>query len=328
MFEELRSWLDNQGGQRDSTADSLPCQPEAIRTLLAQQDELHRGVASQRGPYELIQAEGASLLASLPAGGVERSSLLSRLTDLRRDWDELNQCITERQNRLKSTLTKAESYQQHRAELTPWVAECEEREADIQLSLDPAALDEALQKARQLGLDLERRRPLLEALNIAADQLLEHCRVGEEDIRDEKAQLNRRVDGLAEKIQNCVSQLEELAGRLKEFEDGRQAVERRLEAARHQIEVQEALGPQACSNKSLERLRSQQETLHSLQPQVAYLRDLAQGLVQDAPHTAGGGGEGGQRLEQQARDTDREFGDVSEKVRRCVRNLVYSVFHV
>uniref|UniRef100_A0A8C7UM70 Microtubule actin crosslinking factor 1 n=1 Tax=Oncorhynchus mykiss TaxID=8022 RepID=A0A8C7UM70_ONCMY len=301
MFEELRSWLDNQSGQRDSTADSLPCQPEAIRTLLAQQDELHRGVASQRGPYELIQAEGASLLASLPAGGEERSALLSRLTALRQDWDELNQCITERQNRLKSALTKAESYQQHRAELTPWVVECEEREADIQLSLDPAALDEALQKARQLGLDLERRRPLLEALNIAADQLLEHCRVGEEDVRDEKAQLNRRVDGLAENLQNRVSQLEELAGRLKEFEDGRQAVERRLEAARHQIEVQEALGPQACSNKSLERLRSQQETLQSLQPQVAYLRDLAQGLVQDAPHTAGGGGggEGGQRLEQQ-----------------------------
>uniref|UniRef100_A0A8C7WFL5 Microtubule actin crosslinking factor 1 n=1 Tax=Oncorhynchus mykiss TaxID=8022 RepID=A0A8C7WFL5_ONCMY len=301
MFEELRSWLDNQSGQRDSTADSLPCQPEAIRTLLAQQDELHRGVASQRGPYELIQAEGASLLASLPAGGEERSALLSRLTALRQDWDELNQCITERQNRLKSALTKAESYQQHRAELTPWVVECEEREADIQLSLDPAALDEALQKARQLGLDLERRRPLLEALNIAADQLLEHCRVGEEDVRDEKAQLNRRVDGLAENLQNRVSQLEELAGRLKEFEDGRQAVERRLEAARHQIEVQEALGPQACSNKSLERLRSQQETLQSLQPQVAYLRDLAQGLVQDAPHTAGGGGggEGGQRLEHQ-----------------------------
>uniref|UniRef100_A0A4W5PVB9 Microtubule actin crosslinking factor 1 n=1 Tax=Hucho hucho TaxID=62062 RepID=A0A4W5PVB9_9TELE len=299
MFKELRSWLDNQSGQRDSTADSLPCQPEAIRTLLAQQDELHRGVASQRGPYELIQAEGASLLASLPTGGEEQSALLSRLTALRRDWDELNQCITERQNRLKSALTKAESYQQHRDELTPWVAECEEREADIQPSLDPAALDEALQKARQLGLDLERRRPLLEALNTVADQLLEHCRVGEEDVRDEKAQLNRRVDGLAENLQNRVSQLEELVSRLKEFEDGRQAVERRLEAARHQIEVQEALGPQACSNKSLERLRSQQETLHSLQPQVAYLRDLAQGLVQDTPHTEGGGGEGGQRLEQQ-----------------------------
>lgn len=63
-------------------------------------------------------------------------------------------------------------------------------------------------------------------------------------VRDEKAQLNGRVDGLAVRLHNRTSQLEELAGRLKEFEEGRQAAERRLEAAKHQIEVQEALGPQ------------------------------------------------------------------------------------
>lgn len=63
-------------------------------------------------------------------------------------------------------------------------------------------------------------------------------------VRDEKAQLNRRVDKLGERLHNRTSQLEELAGRLKEFEEGRQAAERRLEAAKHQIEVQEALGAQ------------------------------------------------------------------------------------
>lgn len=52
------------------------------------------------------------------------------------------------------------------------------------------------------------------------------------------------MDGLGERLHNRTSQLEELASRLKEFEEGRQAVERRLEAAKHQIEVQEALGPQ------------------------------------------------------------------------------------
>lgn len=52
------------------------------------------------------------------------------------------------------------------------------------------------------------------------------------------------MDSLGERLHNRTSQLEELSGRLKEFEEGRQAAERRLEAARHQIEVQEALGPQ------------------------------------------------------------------------------------
>lgn len=52
------------------------------------------------------------------------------------------------------------------------------------------------------------------------------------------------MDNLGERLHNHTSQLEELSGRLREFEEGWQAAERRLEAAKHQIDVQEALGPQ------------------------------------------------------------------------------------
>uniref|UniRef100_A0AAQ5ZBP5 Microtubule actin crosslinking factor 1 n=1 Tax=Amphiprion ocellaris TaxID=80972 RepID=A0AAQ5ZBP5_AMPOC len=321
MFEELRSWLDRQADSRESSSVSLPCRPEAIRSLLAQTDELQRGIASQRGSYELIQAEGASLLATLPAGGDERSALQSRLVSLRQDWEGLNHRISDREARLKTTLGKAETYQQHKAELTPWLAECEEKDGEIQPSLDSSALDEALQKARSLSLDLERRQPLVEVFNSAADQLLEQCCIGEEEVRDEKAQLNRRVDGLGERLHNRTSQLEELAGRLKEFEEGRQAVERRLEAAKHQIEVQEALGPQACSAKSLERLRSQQESLRSLQPQVVYLRDLAQGLVQDAPQTPSGSTEGIEQCCSSLESRLQGVGEVQAHVRDVFSRL-------
>ncbi|KAK2920792.1 hypothetical protein Q8A73_000277 [Channa argus] len=321
MFEELRSWLDKQADLRESSSDALPCQPEALRSLLAQTDEFQRGIASQRGSYELLQAEGASLLASLPAGGDERSALQSRLALLRQDWEGLNQRISDREGKLKTTLSKAVSYQQYNAELVLWLAECEEKDGEIQPTLDSSALDEALQKARSLSLDLDRRQPLLESFNTAADQLLEQCCIGEEEVRDEKAQLNRRVYGLGERVHNRTSQLEELASRLKEFEEGRQAVERRLEAAKHQIEVQEALGPQACSAKSLERLRSQQESLRSLQPQVVYLRDLAQGLVQDAPQTSGDSTEGADRLQEQAKDTEKEYNDITDKIEQCCSSL-------
>lgn len=182
MFEELRSWLDKQADSRESSTDSLPCQPEAIRSLLAQTDELQRSIASQRGSYELIQAEGASLLATLPVGGDERSTLQSHLASLRQDWEGLNQRISDRESRLKNTLSKAETYQQHKAELIPWLSDCEEKDGEIQPSLDSAALDEALQRARGLSLDLERRQPLLEAFNTAADQLLEQCCIGEEEV--------------------------------------------------------------------------------------------------------------------------------------------------
>ncbi|XP_051519307.1 microtubule-actin cross-linking factor 1-like isoform X11 [Myxocyprinus asiaticus] len=321
MFEELRGWLNGQDGNHISgISEPLPCQPDPLKTLLAQQEDLQRTISQQRGSYELIQAEGSSLLASLPAGD-ERLALQTRLNTLRQDWEGLNQQTTEKHCRIKETLSRAELYQQRCDELVPWVTECEEKESEIHPSLDPAALDEALQKARQLMLDLDRRRPLLDSLNTAADQLLEQGCTGDEEIRDEKAQLNRRVDGLSERLQGHTAQLDELGSRLKEFEDGRQAVESRLEAARHQIEVQEALGPQACSNKSLERLRSQQEMLNSLQPQVVYLRNLAQGLLQDAPEISGASEDGGQMLLQQAHDTEREFEEVAEKTEQCCSSL-------
>ncbi|XP_016105079.1 microtubule-actin cross-linking factor 1-like [Sinocyclocheilus grahami] len=321
MFDELRGWLDGQAGNHTAgVSEALPCQPDALKTLLAQQEDLQRTMAQQRGSYELIQAEGASLLASLPAGD-ERLALQTRLNILRQDWEGMNRQTSNKHSRIKEMLSRAELYQQHHNELVTWVAECEEREAEIHPSLDPATLDEALQKARQLSVDLDRRRPLLDSLNTAADQVLEQSCAGEEEVRDEKAQLNRRIDGLSERLQGRTAQLEELGSRLKEFEDGRLAVERRLEAAKHQIEVQEALGPQACSNKSLERLRSQQELLNSVQPQVVYLRNLAQGLLQDAPEISRAGEDGGQRLLQQACDTEKEFEEVTEKTEQCCLSL-------
>lgn len=183
MFEELRSWLDKQADPRESPSDSLPCQPEAIRSLLAQTAELQRGIASQRGSYELIQAEGVSLLATLPAGGDERSALQSRLTSLRQDWEALNERLSDRESRLRSTLGKADTYQQLKGDLAPWLAECEQTDAEIQPSLDQSTLEDALQKAKGLSLDLERRQPLVEAFNTAADQLLEQCCIGEEEVQ-------------------------------------------------------------------------------------------------------------------------------------------------
>lgn len=307
---------DQQARESTSSASKpLPCQPELLRALLNLQDELQRGVAQQRGSYELIQAEGTSLLASLPAGD-ERSDLQCRLAKLREDWETLNRRFTEKHTAIEDALSCAEQYQRHRDQLEPWLTESEQKESQVQPTLEPTALEEGLRKAKELCADLDRRRPVLEALNTAADQLLEQSRIGEEEVRDEKAQLNRRLDSLSERIHGRTDQLEELNSRLKEFKDGRQTVERRLEAAKHQLEVQEALGPQACSNKSLERLRSQQETLSSLQPQVVYLRDLAMGLVQDTPQTIGEGGDSGQRLMQQAQDTENEFKVVNEKVSR------------
>lgn len=65
-----------------------------------------------------------------------------------------------------------------------------------------------------------------------------------------------------------------------------------------------------------------------MKPQVVYLRDLAQGLVQDSPQTPGGSTEGAQRLQEQARETEKEYDDVTDKVRSRVKVSKRKVFFV
>ncbi|XP_077599188.1 microtubule-actin cross-linking factor 1 isoform X16 [Stigmatopora nigra] len=323
-FQDLRSWLDRQTAHGEPPPDALPRRPEALRSLLSALADPRRQVAAQRGSYELILAQGASLLAALPADGDEGAAWRSRLDALRRDWEDINGRLSEREDALRAALGRAESYERLRAELAPLLDECEAREAEIRPPPHPPSLDAALQKTRGLALDLERRRPLLEAFNAAADQLVGrgcHGEEEEEEVRDEKARLNRRADALSQSLLAGTSRLEELSARLKELEEGQQAVDRRLEAARHQIEVQEALGPQACSAKSLERLRSQRENLASLRPRVEYLRDLAQGLARDAPQSPEAGAEGAPEPRERAARTQCEFEEVAGKLEQCCSAL-------
>lgn len=68
-------------------------------------------------------------------------------------------------------------------------------------------------------------------------------------------------------------------------------------------------------------MRSQQDNLRSLKPQVVYLRDLAQGLVCDSPQTQEDSTMGAQRLQGQAEDLEKEYDDVSDKVRSGRNNM-------
>ncbi|KAK1153105.1 hypothetical protein AOXY_G30446 [Acipenser oxyrinchus oxyrinchus] len=313
MFDELRTWLDKR---RDELRSSPPVSGllGPLKDQLQEQEDFQKGLNQQRGTYELIQSQGQSLLLSV-GPGEERGAVQAQLGSLRQHWEELGKESSERQGQLRECLGRAERYQQHRQELLPWIESCEARAGELEVSLDPEKLERGLQKARALGQEAEKRRSLLETLNASADLLIEACEAGEEEVRDQNAEANRRMDSVSELLQGRTAALEEMAGRLKEFRDSLGGVERRLEAARHQLEIQEALGPQACSGKSMERMRAQLEDLQAVQPQVEYLRDLARGLLEDAP--TGGQTEDCALLDRQARDAEREFNSVREKLDEC-----------
>ncbi|XP_064028772.1 microtubule-actin cross-linking factor 1 isoform X18 [Pogoniulus pusillus] len=310
MFDELRTWLDEKLCQQ-AQSQPISAKLERLQSQIQEQEEFQKSLNQHSGSYEMIVAEGESLLLSVQPGE-ERSTLQSQLGSLRTHWEALSKQAADRHSKLKDCLQKAQKYQRHAEDLLPWVEDCKAKVAELEVSLDPVQLEATLLRSKAMLSDVEKRRSLLEMLNGAADVLIDACQSDEEDIRDEKAAINQQMDAITEELQAKTGSIEEMSQRLREFQESFKNIEKKLEGAKHQLEIYDALGPQACSNKNLEKLRAQQEVLQALEPQVDYLKNFTRGLVEDAP-----AGSDCSQLLSQAEVAQQDFKAVKQKVNDC-----------
>ncbi|NXB00198.1 MACF1 factor, partial [Cnemophilus loriae] len=310
MFDELRTWLDDKRCQQ-AQSQPISAQLERLQSQIQEQEEFQKSLNQHSGSYEMIVAEGESLLLSVQPGE-ERTTLQNQLVSLKTHWEELSKQAADRHSKLKDCLQKAQKYQRHADDLLPWVEDCKARMAELEVTLDPVQLEATLLRSKAMLSDVEKRRSLLEMLNSAADILIDASQTDEDDIRDEKASINQKMDAITEELQTKTGSIEEMSQRLKEFQESFKNIEKKLEGAKHQLEIYDALGPQACSNKNLEKLRAQQEVLQALEPQVDYLKNLTQGLIEDAPD-----GSDCSQLLSQAEVAQQDFKAVKQKVNCC-----------
>ncbi|XP_066191227.1 microtubule-actin cross-linking factor 1-like isoform X3 [Sylvia atricapilla] len=310
MFDELRTWLDDKRCQQ-AQSQPISAKLERLQSQIQEQEEFQKSLNQHSGSYEMIVAEGESLLLSVQPGE-EKTTLQNQLVSLKTHWEELSKQAADRHSKLKDCLQKAQKYQRHVDDLLPWVEDCKARMAELEVTLDPVQLEATLLRSKAMLSDVEKRRSLLEMLNSAADILTDASQMDEDDIRDEKADVNQKMDAITEELQTKTGSIEEMSQRLKEFQESFKNIEKKLEGAKHQLEIYDALGPQACSNKNLEKLRAQQEVLQALEPQVDYLKNLTQGLVEDAPD-----GSDCSQLLSQAEVAQQDFRAVKQKVNDC-----------
>ncbi|XP_032901182.1 microtubule-actin cross-linking factor 1 isoform X21 [Amblyraja radiata] len=306
-FDELRLWLDEKCSEH-SRKPPVSANLDILQSQISEQEEFQKSLNQHSGSYEMILGEGESLVRSAQTGE-EKTNLQSQLSTLKGQWDELWKQAAGRYSKLKDCVQKAQKYRQYMEELLPWIEECEFKVEELEITIDPAQLNSSLANAKDLQHDVEKHRSPLEMMNTAADILVDSCQVDEEDIRDEKTDINQRMDIVTERLQAKSESIEEMAQRLKEFQDSLKSIQMKLDGTKQQLEIYDALGPQAYSNKNLEKLRTRQESLQILESQVDYLRDLAQGLAEDAPD-----GADSSRLLQQAELVQQEYGSVKERV--------------
>ncbi|KAM6115785.1 microtubule-actin cross-linking factor 1 isoform 2-T2 [Phoenicopterus ruber ruber] len=310
MFDELRTWLDDKLCQQ-AQSQPISAKLERLQSQIQEQEEFQKSLNQHSGSYEMIVAEGESLLLSVQPGE-EKTTLQNQLVSLKTHWEDLSKQAADRHSKLKDCLQKAQKYQRHTEDLLPWVEDCKAKMSELEVTLDPVQLEATLLRSKAMLSDVEKRRSLLEMLNSAADILIDASQTDEDDVRDEKAGINQKMDAITEELQAKTGSIEEMSQRLKEFQESFKNIEKKLEGAKHQLEIYDALGPQACSNKNLEKLRAQQEVLQALEPQVDYLKNFTQGLVEDAPD-----GSDCSQLLSQAEVAQQDFKAVKQKVNDC-----------
>ncbi|KAG9492974.1 hypothetical protein GDO78_001103 [Eleutherodactylus coqui] len=314
MFDELRNWLEEKQ-MLQSKSQPVSSKLEKLQSLLQEQEEFQKTLNQNSGSYEMIVAEGESLLLSSQPGE-EKTALQNHLESLKSNWEELGKKTSERLGKLKDCLHKAQKYKRHVEDLVPCLEDFENQLKEMQVTLDPMQLDAQLLRAKVLQNEMDKKRSLLEMINSTADLLIEAAEVDDQEILEEKAQLNHRMDSVAEQLQVKAGSIEEMSLRLKELNDSFKNIDKKLEGAKHHLEIYTALGSQACSSKNLENMKSQQGMLQNLDTQVQYLKNLIQGLTEDAPK-----GSDVSNLLRQAEDVQHDFETVKQDVNECCLNM-------
>ncbi|XP_069751836.1 microtubule-actin cross-linking factor 1 isoform X13 [Narcine bancroftii] len=307
MFDELKMWLDEKCSEHTQKS-LISANLDIVQSQISEQEEFQKSLNQHSGSYKMILAEGESLVRSAQTGE-EKMDLQTQLSTLKGQWDELWKQAAGRHSKLKDCIQKAQKYKCYKEDLLQWLKECEIKVEDLEITINPAQLISSLTNAKDLQHDVEKHRSLREMMNTVADIFVDSCQVDKEDIMCEKGCVNERIDLVTQNLQAKSKSIEEMAQRLKEFQDSLKSIQVKLDGAKQQLEIYDALGSHAYSNKNLEKLRAHLEALQILQPQVDYLRDLVQALVKHAPD-----GADSSQLLQQAELAEQEYGDVKKRV--------------
>ncbi|XP_067840170.1 microtubule-actin cross-linking factor 1 isoform X9 [Heptranchias perlo] len=311
MFDDCQAWLGGKCSEQTQMAP-ISAKLDRLHSLIDEQAEFRKSLAQKAGSYEMIMAEGESLLQNTQPGA-EKTALQGRLAKLKANWEELAKQVEDRQEKLRDCSQKAQKYRECVEHLLPWIQECEAKVSLVQVCSDAAEIESSLANIKALQSDVDKHRRPLESLNNAADSLIEASQADLGDIQSEKASVNQKVDLVNERLRLKKDSLDEVAKCVKEFQNSLHDVKKQLDGAKQQLELHDALGSQAYSNKCLTNMNAQQKALQALTSQVENVKHLAQRL---AAGTLDGAGT--PFLLRQAQTLQEDYGSVSQQVReRC-----------
>ncbi|XP_075454260.1 dystonin isoform X22 [Ascaphus truei] len=284
MSEDFQSWLQNKRKEQNEAA-LISSKLDILKSLITEQKAFQNVLNNQRSTYDKTATEGESLLQKTE--GEEKVKLQSQLATLKCDWAEINKQVLERQHNLIDCQQKAMKHKELVENIQPWIDEYQNKLSEVKISMDPVAIENSIGQVKVFQKNVDKQRGMVEMLNSAADSLLSACQIDKEIITEKNAKMNQQVELLIDNLHNKRDSLESMALRLKDFQESIKETERQLKVAHEHLEAHDSLGAQACSNKHLTIMQTQQKALQNLKPHIELAKRLAQELVVDASDAEG-----------------------------------------
>ncbi|XP_053830334.1 dystonin isoform X2 [Vidua macroura] len=310
MSKDFEAWLSKKKEELNQ-ARPVSAKLDALQSLIEEQKDFKKTMTDQISSYERIVAEGESILQKTQ--GDDKAELQSQIATLKNKWDEMNKQVKEREDKLADCLEKALKYKQHVENLQPWIEKCQSNLCELKVGINPVEIEDSIVQVRAWQKDLDKHHGVVELLNNSAESLLSASQIDKEIIQEETKVLNQNVKVVTEQLHKKRECLENMAQRLKEFQDSSRETERQLKSAKEHLEAHDSLGPQSFSNKHLTMMQAQQKALQALKPHVDLAKKLAQDLVVEASDSAGVSD-----LLLQAESLEQEYAAVKQQVEnRC-----------
>ncbi|XP_041333289.1 dystonin isoform X10 [Pyrgilauda ruficollis] len=310
MSKDFEAWLSKKKEELNQ-ARPVSAKLDALQSLIEEQKDFKKTMTDQITSYERIVAEGESILQKTQ--GDDKAELQSQIATLKNNWDEVNKKVKEREDKLADCLEKALKYKQHVENLQPWIEKCQSNLCELKVGINPVEIEDSIVQVRAWQKDLDKHHGMVELLNNSAESLLNASQTDKEIVQEETKVLNQNVKVVTEQLHKKRECLENMAQRLKEFQDSSRETERQLKNAKEHLEAHDSLGPQSFSNKHLTMMQAQQKALQALKPHVDLAKKLAQDLVVEASDSAGVSD-----LLLQAESLEQEYTAVKQQVEdRC-----------
>ncbi|NXF74846.1 DYST protein, partial [Sclerurus mexicanus] len=306
MSKDFQAWLCKKKEELNQ-ACPVSAKLDALQSLIEEQKDFKKTMTDQISSYERIVAEGESILQKTQ--GTDKAALQSQIATLRNNWDEMNKQVKEREDKLTDCLEKALKYKQHVENLQPWIKKCQSNLCELKVSVNPLEIENSIVQVRAWQKDLDKHHGMVELLNNSAESLLSASQTDKEIVQEETKMLNQNVNVVTEQLHKKRECLENMAQKLKEFQESSRETEKQLKIAKEHLEAHDSLGPQSFSNKHLTMMQAQQKALQALKPRVDLAKKLAQDLVVEASDSAGVSD-----LLLQAESLEREYTAVNQQV--------------